>query len=146
MTLHPRNVLLSLTLSAAFVSAAFISAAQERKYKIGVIGFYNLENLFNTTDDPNKDEEFLPNGANHYTQAVYHDKLDKLSDVISQIGTESSPDGLSLMGCAEVENEGVMQDLINEPKLKSRHYKIVHYDSPDERGIDVGLIYNPKYF
>jgi hypothetical protein len=120
--------------------------SQEKSYKIGIIGFYNLENFFDTINQPNNDEEFLPNGANHNTSEVYLDKVGKLSTVISQIGTDKTPDGLSLMGCAEVENEGVMKDLINSPKLKSRNYKIVHYDSPDERGIDVGLIYNPKYF
>ncbi|MEP7168071.1 MAG: endonuclease/exonuclease/phosphatase family protein, partial [Bacteroidota bacterium] len=120
--------------------------SQEKKYKIGVIGFYNLENFFDTINEPNKDEEFLPEGANHYTAEVYLDKIGKLSTVISQIGTDVTPDGLSLMGCAEVENEIVLKDLINSPKLKSRNYKIVHYDSPDERGIDVGLLYNPKYF
>ncbi|MEO5570725.1 MAG: endonuclease/exonuclease/phosphatase family protein [Bacteroidia bacterium] len=120
--------------------------SQEKNYKVGVIGFYNLENLFDTINEANKDEEFLPDGSNHYTSEVYIDKLGKLSSVISLIGSDMSPDGLSMMGCAEVENESVLKDLINTPKLKSRNYKIVHYDSPDERGIDVGLIYNPKYF
>jgi hypothetical protein len=143
----------SQKLKVAFLALAFFYNgienhlfAQEKTYKIGVIGFYNLENLFDTIDGPNKDEEFLPGGSNHYTGAVYLDKLGKLSDVISQIGTDATPDGLSIMGCAEVENESVMVDLVNQPKLKSRNYHIVHYDSPDERGIDVGLIYNPKYF
>ncbi|HKR05211.1 MAG TPA: hypothetical protein VJY62_11320 [Bacteroidia bacterium] len=120
--------------------------SQQKNYKIGVIGFYNLENLFDTIDQPNNDEEFLPNGANHNTAEVYLDKLGKLSTVISQIGTDITADGLSLMGCAEVENEGVLKDLVSNPKLKNRNYKIVHYDSPDARGIDVGLLYNPKYF
>ena len=120
--------------------------SQEKHYKVGVIGFYNLENLFDTINEPNNDEEFLPDGANHYTAEVYIDKLGKLSNVISQIGTDVTPDGLSLMGCAEVENESVLKDLVNSPKLKNRNYKIVHYDSPDIRGIDVGLLYNPKYF
>jgi hypothetical protein len=88
----------------------------------------------------------LPTGSYHYTSEVYLDKVQKLSSVISLIGTDISPDGLSLMGCAEVENEGVLKDLVNSPKLKGRGYKIVHYDSPDLRGIDVGLLYNPKYF
>lgn len=117
----------------------------KKSYKIGIIGFYNLENLFDTIDGPNNDAEFLPNGANHYTGEVYIDKLGKLSDVLSQIGTDASPDGLSLFGVAEVENKNVLVDLIATEKLKDRHYEIVHYDSPDERGIDVALIYNPKY-
>lgn len=119
---------------------------QEKNYKIGLIGFYNLENLFDTIDGPNNDEEFLPQGTNHYTGEIYKDKLGKLAEVISQIGTDVSPDGLSVMGCAEVENISVLQDLVKEPLLLKRNYSIVHYDSPDERGIDVGLIYNPRYY
>jgi predicted extracellular nuclease len=112
-----------------------------------VIGFYNLENFFDTLDDPKiKDEEFLPTGSYHYTSDIYLDKVRHLATVISQIGTEFTADGLAMMGCAEVENEGVLKDLIHDSLLAGRHYAIVHYDSPDERGIDVGLIYNPKYF
>lgn len=123
-----------------------LSFAQEKNYKIGLIGFYNLENLFDTIDGPNNDAEFLPNGKNHYNKKIYLDKLSKLTDVISQIGTDFSLDGLSIMGCAEVENKSVLEDLCRQPKIINRNYKIVHYDSPDERGIDVGLLYNPVYF
>ncbi len=123
------------------------SFSQEKKYKLGCIGFYNLENFYDTINDPLKnDEEFLPNGSYHYTGAVYLDKVKHLSDVLSLEATDKTPDGLSMFGCAEVENETVLQDLIHTDKLKSRNYKIVHYDSPDIRGVDVGLIYNPKYF
>lgn len=119
----------------------------QNQYKVGIIGFYNLENLFDTIDQPDvNDEEFTPAGAKLYTPAVYLDKLDKLSEVISDIGLEMSPDGVSILGVAEIENITVLQDLVNHPKLRSRNLKIVHYDSPDNRGIDVGLLYNPKYF
>src|SRR5439155_17053555 len=118
--------------------------AQEKKYKVALVGFYNLENFFDTIEDVTKhDREFLPNGPYHYTSEVYHDKVRHLATVISQIGTEFSADGLCMMGCAEVENESVMKDLIHDSLLVNRHYSIVHYDSPDERGIDVGFIYNP---
>ena len=122
-------------------------SSTEKKYQVALIGFYNLENLYDTIDDPSKnDEEFLPGGANHYTGAVYKDKLGKLSDVISLMGTDISPDGLALMGCAEIENDTVLTDLVHMPKLNGRNYKIVHFNSPDIRGIDVALLYNPKYF
>lgn len=126
----------------------FQSNAQEKKkYQVGVIGFYNLENLFDTINQPDvNDEEFTPDGANRYTPKVYLDKLDKLSEVMSQIAIEDSPDGFSILGCAEIENKTVLEDLCRHPKLKSRNYKIVHYNSPDERGIDVAILYNPKYF
>ena len=123
------------------------SSAQKTNYKIGLIGFYNLENFYDTINDPNKsDEEYLPNGTKHYTGEVYLDKIGRLAEVLSQIGTDLSPDGLSIIGNAEIENENVLQDLVRHPLLKSRGYKVVHYDSPDERGVDVALLYNPKYF
>jgi hypothetical protein len=120
--------------------------AQDKKYQVACIGFYNLENLFDTIDGPNMDEEFLPTGANRYGSSIYSDKLGKLADVISLIGTDETPDGLAVMGCSEVENATVLIDLARQPKLADRKYKYVHYNSPDERGIDVALLYNPKYF
>lgn len=130
-----------------FLVLTFPALAQEKKYSVGIVGFYNLENLFDTINQPNvNDEEFTPTGTNLYTPTVYLDKLGKLEEVLSQIGTDLSPDGLSVIGVAEIENESVLRDLVNQPKLKGRGYRIVHYNSPDERGIDVALIYNPKYF
>jgi hypothetical protein len=135
-----------IAILAVFSLLSFSGFCQDKKYQVVCAGFYNLENLFDTIDGQNLDEEFLPNGSYHYTSAVYNDKLSKLSDVISEIGTDESPDGLALMGCAEVENRVVLDGLIKQPKLAARKYRYVHYDSPDERGIDVALIYNPKYF
>jgi hypothetical protein len=121
--------------------------SQKKNYKIACVGFYNLENFYDTIDDPKtNDADFLPTGSYNYNSAIYRDKVSKLSDVISLIGTDETPDGLALLGTAEVENEKVLQDLAAQPKIKSRNYKIVHYDSPDERGVDVALLYNPKYF
>ena len=136
-----------LLISAILLSWTSIACAQSHQYKVSIIAFYNLENLYDTIDDPNKsDEEFLPGGNKHYTSEVYLDKLGKLSEVLSQVGTDKSPDGWAILGCAEIENDRVLQDLISQPKLKERNLKIVHYDSPDLRGVDVGLLYNPKYF
>jgi hypothetical protein len=130
-----------------FVSLQVHAQDTKRTYKISCIGFYNLENLYDTTDDPEKsDEEFLPNGTKRYTEEVYKDKLHNLSTVVSQLGLDESPDGLSILGVAEIENRKVLEDLAAQPELKSRNYKIVHYDSPDRRGVDVALFYNPKYF
>jgi len=129
-----------------FLFLSVFASAQQKQYSVGLVGFYNLENLFDTIDQPEvNDEEFTPNGANLYTASVYLDKLSKLEEVISQIGTDISPDGLSVIGCAEIENKSVLVDLANQPSLKKRNYQIVHYNSPDQRGIDVALLYNPKY-
>src|SRR5262245_8249552 len=140
-----RNGLFALAFCACLLLAGR-SGAQDKKYQVACIGFYNLENLFDTIDGPNQDEEFLPSVANHYDSSVFNDKLQKLADVISLIGTDETPDGLAVMGCAEIENATVLAALAAQPKLAPRKYKYVHYNSPDERGIDVGLIYNPKYF
>lgn len=121
--------------------------SQEKKYKVGIVAFYNLENFFDTINDPNKnDEDFLPTGSYHYTGKVYQDKVRKLTEVLSQIGTDISPDGFSLLGVAEIENDKVLEDLTAQPEFANRHLKIVHYDGPDDRSIDPALIYNPKYF
>lgn len=136
-----------LLLLAVLFVFSFTAQAQDKKYKVAAIGFYNLENLFDTINDPNiNDEEFLPKGANNYTGAVYQDKLTKLSTVISGLATDVTPDGVAILGVAEVENSAVLEDLVKQPALSKRGYKVVHHDSPDRRGVDVGLLYNPKYF
>ena len=110
------------------------------------VGFYNLENLFDTIDQGNNDEEFLPTGAMRWTGMKYKAKLKNMAYAISQIGLDVTPKGLSILGVAEVENRGVLEDLVKEPAIANRTYEIVHYDSPDRRGIDVGLLYNPRDF
>lgn len=121
--------------------------SQKPTFKVACIGFYNLENLFDTLDSPDTDDsEFLPNGTRRWTPAVYQEKQKNLARVVSELGTEVTPDGVAILGVAEVENRRVLEDLVKQPAIAARNYQIVHYDSPDERGIDVGLIYQPKYF
>ena len=121
--------------------------SQERTYKIGCIGFYNLENLFDTLDTPDVlDTEFTPEGPKLWSSQRYQEKLDHLARVISALGTEKTPDGVALLGVSEIENRSVLEDLIMQPALATRNYQIVHFDSPDLRGVDVGLLYQPKYF
>ncbi|MBK7871352.1 MAG: endonuclease/exonuclease/phosphatase family protein [Saprospiraceae bacterium] len=124
-----------------------ICSAQQKQYKVACIGFYNFENLFDTLDTPDKrDEEFTPQGANRYDTRIYLDKMNHLSQVVSELGMEISPDGVAILGTAEIENRKVLEDFVQQPAIKSRNYQIVHYESPDLRGIDVALLYNPKYF
>ena len=146
MNIRPLNLLL-FCFFYSLIAHSQDNNKPAKKYQVALVGFYNLENFFDTINDPAKnDEDFLPDGANHYTSSVYWDKISKLSEVISLIGTDITPDGLAIMGCAEVENDTVLNDLVHSRKLVSRGYRIVHYNSPDVRGIDVGLLYNPKYF
>jgi len=130
------------------LAAAGARAKEEpAHYQITAVAFYNLENLFDTLDEPYKfDQDFTPGGANHYTSEIYHQKLHNLATVIQQLGTELTPDGPALIGTAEIENDRVLQDLIAQPEIRARQYHFVHFESPDRRGIDVALLYNPKYF
>lgn len=138
-----RKLLLSLI--ALFVFAAI--HAQKTKYKVAVIAFYNLENFYDTVDNPVvNDNNFLPSGPKNYTSKIYWDKVAHLATVISQIGTEMNADGPALLGVAEVENDTVLNNLVHHNILKKCNYQFVHYDSKDLRGVDVGLLYNPKYF
>ncbi|OQX75205.1 MAG: endonuclease [Bacteroidetes bacterium 4484_249] len=123
-------------------------AQQKKNTNIVSIGFYNLENLFDTINDAELlfSEEFTPDGKKQWTSSRYHEKLSNMAFVISNIATDVTPDGLVLLGVSEVENRGVLEDLVKDEQIKERNYKIIHYDSPDRRGIDVGLLYNPKYF
>jgi hypothetical protein len=122
----------------------------KKEYHVSCLGFYNLENLFDTLIDPDTtkilQEDFTPKGKKNWTSAKYHDKLGKMARVIAELGVEVIPDGVSILGVAEIENKSVLEDLVATDLLKSRNYQIVHYDSPDKRGIDVALLYNPTYF
>jgi len=139
-----RIVLLSLALLFCWPT---LLTAQKKSYKVAIVGFYNLENLFDTINDPLvDDEEFSPDGPRRYNGDIYRDKLTKLATVLSQMGTEINPDGPGILGVAEVENAGVLQDLVKHPLIEKRGYKVIHYNSRDARGIDVGFLYNPKYF
>ena len=130
-----------------FVLFAITGAnSQAKKYIIHTVAFYNFENLFDTINGPNKDEEWLPNGIQNWTGKKYKQKLVNLSRVLSEIGTGENTNSPTFIGGAEIENRGVLEDLIKEPKLINSDYGIVHFDSPDKRGIDVALLYQKKHF
>lgn len=121
--------------------------AQKKQAQISAIAFYNLENLFYPAHDTGKsDYDFTPDGAYHYTWDIYKQKLHNMAYAISQIAIDVTPDGPVFLGVAEIENEKVLQDLAAQPELKTRNLQIVHFESPDIRGIDVAFLYNPAYF
>ncbi len=143
--MHYLTKILSIT-AILFLSVASYSQS-EKQYKVVCVGFYNIENLFDTINQPDvRDEEFTPEGRNKWNTERYFEKIDNLSKVISQIGTDMTPDGAAILGLCEVENRSVLVDLANEERIKGRNYQIVHYDGPDRRGVDNALFYNPKYF
>jgi hypothetical protein len=138
------SLLLVLLISSKFILSQQKQAPQ---YISAVVGFYNLENLFDTINDPKiNDEEFLPQSEKKYNSLAYSRKLNNMAKAIKYLGVDNNPEGLALLGVVEVENATVLKDLCATDSLKDRNYQFVHFDSPDERGIDVGLIYNPKYF
>jgi endonuclease/exonuclease/phosphatase family metal-dependent hydrolase len=125
----------------------FLSVHQAGRYQVCIVAFYNLENFYDTVDNPIvNDDDFTPGGIKQYTSRIYADKVNKLATVISQIGVDILADGPALLGVAEIENDTVLNDLVHHSLLQKRHYRIIHFDSKDVRGIDVALLYNPKYF
>ncbi|WP_165731768.1 endonuclease/exonuclease/phosphatase family protein [Polaribacter sp. 20A6] len=118
-----------------------------KKYNIRTIAFYNLENLFDTINDVNKNDEASPiMELKSNKSKVYWDKIEKLSSTIAQIGEDKTKTSPAIIGVSEVENLNVLEDLIHSKHLVQNDYGIIHYDSPDKRGIDVALLYQKKYF
>jgi hypothetical protein len=114
---------------------------------ISVIAFWNVENLYDTINDPKiDDEEWLPISKNKWSTERYSKKLYNTSLILSKIGTDQQKKGAAIIGLAEIENKQVLEDLVKSKLLKPRKYKIVHHNSPDARGIDVALLYQPESF
>lgn len=111
------------------------------------IAFYNLENLFDINNDPRtNDDDFLPSSVKKWTYKRYENKLNKLGFAISNIGLKETNKHPAIVGLAEVENKEALKKLITSKHLKDCNYRFVHYDSLDERGIDVALLYDTTQF
>ncbi|MDE5578978.1 MAG: endonuclease/exonuclease/phosphatase family protein [Alistipes sp.] len=123
--------------------ALFAAGIAQKPYKIV---FYNFENLFDTINDPDvHDEEFTPEGAKGWNSIKYNKKVGNLERVLFDIAAQDR-DFPVVIGVSEIENRNVMEDVIAQPKLAPANYRIVHYDSPDARGVDVGFYYRPDRF
>lgn len=111
-----------------------------------IVMFYNVENLFDIYDDPVvRDDEFTPDGFKEWTEAKYKSKLSNIEEVIYTLSA-SNKKFPAIIGLSEIENRRVLDDLISTPKLAMANYQIVHYDSPEARGVDVALLYRPDLF
>ncbi len=129
------------------ISNIYIAQCQIDKFTIRTIGFYNVENLFDTIDDPETiDEAYTPSGKNHYSHHDYLLKIKNTAKVISEIGSDQKNSGPVILGLAEIENLKVLNDLIHTEELNAKQYHIIHQDSPDRRGIDVALLYQTSNF
>ncbi len=119
----------------------------KKVYQIRSIAFYNLENLFDTINDTLIfDDERTPSGVYRWTDERYQKKIAHISKVLSEIGKETMGSSPDIIGLCEIENKSVLNDLIIHENLKKRKYGMVHFDSPDERGIDVALLYKKEAF
>lgn len=138
------NYLIIILLFSTFINS---HAQEKRKFKVHTIAFYNVENLFDTINNPNKFDEASPIMELNFNRGeVYKKKVHNMARVISEIGAEVSHNSPVIIGLAEVENRKVVEDLANDPALVNKDYGIVHFESPDARGIDVALMYQKAFF
>jgi predicted extracellular nuclease len=115
--------------------------SQENGFKVM---FYNTENFFDTQDDSTKnDNDFLPTSKKRWDSFRFNTKVTNLYKTIIAVGKERQPD---IVGLCEVENMRCLKALVLYSPLSAFEYRIIHYDSPDPRGIDVAMLYNPKTF
>ncbi|MDE7411671.1 MAG: endonuclease/exonuclease/phosphatase family protein [Paramuribaculum sp.] len=135
-----------LTLAVTLLAIAGTCFAQQ--YQSFGVAFYNLENLFDTI--PNnplgRDLEYTPRGQKQWGTKQYRNKLANLAQTIAAMTTQTTPIGPAVIGVSEIENKTVLDDLVKEPAIKKWMLQVVHHDSPDKRGVDVGLLYNPRLF
>ena len=137
-----------LLLLIALLAMCLTAGAQQRKLNVYGVGFYNLENLFDTCHDAGKnDYEFLPKGSYRWNGMKYTHKLHNMAQALGDMGTNVLKGvGCAVIGVSEVENDRVLADLCEQPSLKARGFKFCHVEGPDRRGVDCGLLYNPSLF
>ncbi|MDT0691196.1 endonuclease/exonuclease/phosphatase family protein [Salegentibacter sp. F188] len=130
-----------------FFPSRNLMCQEQNSFNILSVAFYNVENLFDTEDDPfTFDDDRTPTGKDVWTEEKYSDKIAKISKVLSEIGSDVTGSAPAIIGLCEFENREVLETLIAHPNLSAYNYGIIHFDSPDRRGIDVGLIYKKDIF
>ncbi len=128
---------------SSLVLCSFVNVAQT-KAPI-TVAFYNCENFFDTKDDPKKkDDEYLPEAASKWDETRYNNKLQKVAQVLDS--TVAGPALPNLVGLVEIENNEVLQDLLAKSQFSTKSYGSLATDSPDERSIDCGLLYDKSVF
>lgn len=132
-----------------FISSTFLigQSDSKKKFLVNTIAFYNVENLFDTINDPKTwDDDRTPKGRDRWTSVIYEKKVKNIAKVIAEIGFDLTNQAPSVIGLCEIENRRVLEDLIKTESLIKENYKIIHYDSPDERGIDVAMLFKQNRF
>ncbi len=140
-----------LVLSIAVLLSVLGLQAQDsqpqKQYMVLGVAFYNLENLFDTINaNGTYDREFSPQGARQWDGRKYWSKINNMAYAISKLATKTTPMGPAILGVSEIENKSVLDDLVKAEPIKKWMLQVVHHDSPDRRGVDVGLLYNPRLF
>lgn len=142
-----RKLLMLPVVALIVLSSAFTAVAQGKRMRVYGVMFYNLENLFDSINNNGKyDFEFSPEGKNRWDGKRYRQKIHNMAYAISRLDSKTTPNGPAIIGVSEVENKSVLLDLVADPQIAERNYQVIHHDSPDRRGIDVSLLYNPKMF
>ena len=137
-----KNILFLLLMTCSLTASA-----QEKRIGMYAVGFYNLENLFDIEHDEGKnDYEYLPDGANQWTALKYEHKLKNMSRALADMGTDRLKTGCAIIGVSEVENAHCLADLCAQTPLAARNFQFCHIEGPDSRGVDCGLLYNPRFF
>ncbi len=141
-----KNCLNSL-LVVLFLGLFLSLQSQNKKLVPYAIGFYNLENLFDTINNNGTyDFEYSPLGEKRWDGKKYWSKINNMAYCISQLAKDNCPLGPAVIGVSEIENRSVLEDLVKAKDIAKYNLGIVHYDSPDLRGVDVGFLYNPLLF
>ncbi|GAB4159607.1 MAG: endonuclease [Winogradskyella sp.] len=129
------------------MNISLIGAQEEKRFKIHTVAFYNLENLFDTINDPLKYDEASPiMEMKDNRSEVYKQKVKNMARVIANIGSDMANNSPAVIGVCEIENRDVLEDLVNDPLLLGKDYGIIHFDGPDRRSIDVALLYQKAIF
>lgn len=138
---------LNLLLASLLLMGCVTALAQQKKFSMYAVGFYNQENLFDTCHDYGKnDYAFLPDGDYKWTGLKYSHKLRNMAQALSEMGTDKTPQGCAFIGLSEVENGKCLTDLCAQEPLAKRNMKWYLVEGVDKRGVDVGFLYNPSLF
>lgn len=141
------NLVKSLLIFSALSCFLTVGAQKKKQFKIHTIAFYNLENLFDTIDDPLKRDEASPiMELNANRGQIYKQKVKNMARVIANIGADIAKNSPAVIGVCEVENRKVLEDVVNDPLLLGKDYGIIHFEGPDRRSIDVALLYQKALF
>jgi hypothetical protein len=137
----------ALLLLIAIICVSNVWSQEEKRFKIHTVAFYNLENLFDTINDPLKNDEASPMMEMKANRSeVYKKKIKNMARVVANIGSDMSNNSPAVIGVCEIENRDVLEDLVNDPLLLAKDYGIIHFEGPDRRSIDVALLYQKALF